>query len=81
MDAAAYIVSRAFGLRSFGSIYGLITLGYGVSGALGTGAVGAAVAASVAPSAIFLGCAFGLAIAIILLLTIRKRHFLFDVEC
>ena len=80
LDAAAYIVSRAFGLRSFGAIYGLITLGYGVSGAIGTGLVGAAVAKGVAPTTVFaIGIAV-LAMVVVLLTTIRPRDLSFGGE-
>jgi MFS family permease len=79
LDAAAYMVSRAFGLRSFGAIYGLITLGYGVCGALGTGAINAAIAAGVASSIIFAIGTGMLAVAVILLTTIRRDHLPFDI--
>lgn len=80
LDAAAYMVSRAFGLRSFGAIYGLITLGYGICGALGAGTIGAAIAAGVTPSVIFSIGTVMLAVAVILLTTIRRDQLPFDIK-
>jgi MFS family permease len=61
LNAAAYMVSRGFGVRAFGAIYGLITLAYGLCSAAGPGLVGAAIAASFNINAIF-----ALAIALLL---------------
>jgi OFA family oxalate/formate antiporter-like MFS transporter len=80
MDAAAYIVSRAFGVRWFGAIYGVITLGYGLSSAIGPATAGAALSSGISPSTVF---AIGLAMlvpALILLLGLRRRHLPFSVD-
>jgi MFS family permease len=53
LNAAAYMVSRGFGVRAFGAIYGVITLAYGLCSAAGPGLVGAAIAASLNINAIF----------------------------
>ncbi|MDF2114151.1 MFS transporter [Roseiarcaceae bacterium H3SJ34-1] len=74
LDAAAYIVSRGFGLRAFGAIYGMVTLSYGLASAIGPGAMGVAFGASVAPRLIF-SISIGLLLtALVLLLTIRADH-------
>jgi MFS family permease len=80
MDAAAYMVSRAFGLRFFGTIYGLVTLGYGISGALGVALIGTALASSVAPETILIIGLVVLMAVVALLMSIRRRHFPFEVE-
>jgi predicted MFS family arabinose efflux permease len=80
MDAAAYIVSRAFGVRWFGAIYGVITLGYGLSSAIGPATAGAALSSGVSPRTVF---AIGLAMlvpALILLLGLRRRHLPFSAD-
>ena len=80
MDAAAYIVSRAFGVRWFGTIYGVITLAYGLSSAIGPATAGAALSKGVSPGTIF---AVGLALLVptlLLLLSLRRRHLPFSVD-
>ncbi|MBV9304474.1 MAG: MFS transporter [Acidobacteriaceae bacterium] len=42
VDIMAYLASRYFGLRSFGSIYSVMFAGYGLAGGLGTYLMGAA---------------------------------------
>jgi MFS family permease len=79
LDVAAYIVSRAFGLRAFGAIYGMVTLSYGLASAIGPGATGVALGSSVAPHLIF-GCLITLLVlALLLLLTIRRENLPYDV--
>jgi MFS family permease len=80
MDAAAYMISRAFGLRFFGTIYGLVTLGYGISGALGVAVIGSALVSSVAAETIMTIGLVVLVAVIALLFSIRPRHFPFEVE-
>lgn len=71
LNAAAYIVSRAFGVRAFGAIYGLITLAYGLSSATGPALVGTALARSTNLNLIF-GSAVALLVAAIgILLTLK----------
>ncbi|MDH7795149.1 MULTISPECIES: MFS transporter [unclassified Beijerinckia] len=80
MDAAAYIVSRAFGVRWFGAIYGVITLSYGLSSAIGPAMTGAALSSGISPHTVF---AIGLAMlvpALLLLLSLRRRHLPFSVD-
>ena len=79
MDAAAYMVSRAFGRRAFGGIYGLITLAYGVSGAIGTGVIGSAIALGVAPAIVFAIGIGVLLVVVVLLLSLRRSELSFDV--
>lgn len=79
LDVAAYIVSRAFGLRAFGAIYGMVTLSYGMGSAIGPGAIGVALGSSVSPNIIF-GCLIiPLVLALILLSTIRRENLPYDV--
>ena len=75
MDADAYLVSRAFGLRAFGALYGAIALAYGLSSAIGPAAVGAALSNGVPLSAIYLSCLAALAPALVLLLSLREKEF------
>jgi predicted MFS family arabinose efflux permease len=42
VDIMAYLTSRYFGLRSFGTIYGVIFAGFGLAGGLGAYLMGAA---------------------------------------
>ncbi len=78
MDVAAYIVSRAFGLRAFGAIYGMVTLSYGLASAVGPGAIGVALGSSVAPHVIF-GCLISLLVmALLLLMTMRRDELPYD---
>jgi predicted MFS family arabinose efflux permease len=42
VDIMAYLTSRYFGLRAFGTIYGVIFAGFGLAGGLGTYLMGAA---------------------------------------
>jgi len=70
--AAAYIASRAFGLRAFGAIYGLITLATSVGAALGPAIIGACLVQGVDNRLIY-GVALGvLGLAILILLTVRR---------
>ena len=74
LNAAAYIVSRAFGVRAFGAIYGLITLAFGLTTATGPALVGAALAKSANLNLIF-GCAVALMVAAIgILLTLKPTN-------
>ncbi len=74
LNAAAYIVSRAFGIGAFGAIYGLITLAFGLTTATGPALVGAALATSTNLNLIF-GCAVALLIvAISVLLTLKPTN-------
>ncbi len=71
-SAAAYIVGRAFGLRAFGAIYGLITLFYGLGGATGPATIGVALARHAAPGVVF-GLCLGLLLVAIAILASFKR--------
>lgn len=77
MDAAAYLVSRAFGVRSFGEIYGAVTLAYGISSALGPAVAGIALAHQVADAVVYLCCIAGIVPAIVLLLTTNEHELCF----
>jgi len=78
LNAAAYIASRAFGLKAFGAIYGAITLAYGIASALGPALVGGMLAADTDSRPIFLVCIAGLASAVLILLSIRAADLPFD---
>ena len=80
MDAAAYIVSRAFGVRWFGAIYGVITLAYGLSSAIGPATAGAALARGISPHTLFAIGLAALAPTLILVLSLRRRHLPFSVD-
>lgn len=80
MDAAAYLGSRAFGVRCFGAIYGAITLAYGLSSAVGPAAVGAALTGGMSPGTVFLVCLAALVPVPIVLLSFRRRHLPFAVQ-
>ena len=71
-NAAAYITGRAFGFRSFGAIYGLITMFAGFGGAMGPTGVGVALARHVDLDAVFVACLVLLGIAILILATIKR---------
>lgn len=80
MDAAAYIVSRAFGIRRFGAIYGMIALAFGLASATGPASTGAALSRGISPETLF---AIGLAALVAslgLVLSLRRRHLPFGVE-
>jgi predicted MFS family arabinose efflux permease len=79
LDVAAYIVSRAFGLRAFGAIYGMVTLSYGLASAIGPGAAGVALESSATPHLIFGSLLALLVLALLLLLTIRREDLSYDV--
>ena len=68
----AYVVSRAFGLRAFGAIYGLVTLATGIGLAVGPAVMGVTLVSGVAPQVIFLS-ALGLLVLPMLLLFTFKR--------
>jgi predicted MFS family arabinose efflux permease len=71
LNAGAYMVSRGFGVRAFGAIYGLITLAYGLCSAAGPGLVGAAIASSFNINAIFASSIALLFPAVFLLCSVR----------
>ena len=72
LNAGAYMVSRGFGVRAFGAIYGLITLAYGLCSAAGPGLVGAAIASSFNINAIFVSAIALLVPAVFLLCSLRS---------
>lgn len=74
---AAYIVSRAFGLRAFGAIYGGILLATGIGSATGPWAIGVLLQDTVNPRTIFAGAIGILTLAILILLTFRKEDLQF----
>lgn len=69
----AYLVSRAFGRRAYGAIYGLITLTTSVGMAIGPAALGISLVTGVAAILIFTVALALLAVAVILLLTLRRQ--------
>jgi MFS family permease len=73
LNAAAFIASRAFGLKAFGEIYGASTLGYGLATAAGPAFIGILLASGGRTDLVFIGCAAALAVAALLLFTIRSE--------
>ena len=74
----AYLTSRAFGVRAFGSIYGLITAATSVGAALGPALLGAALVSSVSLGTIAAVALGVLGVPIILLLTISRNDLPFQ---
>ena len=72
-NVAAYMVSRAFGLRAFGAIYGLVVLAYGVGSAVGAAVIGALLVAAIGTNMVFLSTIALLLVAIVILLTLRPE--------
>lgn len=68
----AYVVSRAFGYRAFGAIYGAITLATGIGLAAGPAALGVALVSRVDTTLIFSVATVLLLLPIALLLTLRR---------
>jgi MFS family permease len=73
INAAAFIASRAFGLKAFGEIYGATTLGYGLATAVGPASIGALLAMGGRTDLVFIGCGAALFVAALLLFTIRRE--------
>ena len=80
LDVAAYIVSRGFGLKAFGAIYGMVTLAYGLASAIGPASTGVALGAAVSVHIIFASFIVTLLIALVLLWTVRREHLPYDVS-
>lgn len=68
----AYVVSRAFGYRAFGAIYGLVTLATGIGLAVGPAVLGVLLVSGVGTGPIFLAAIVLLVVPIMVLLTIRE---------
>lgn len=68
----AYIVSRAFGFRAFGAIYGLVTLATGIGMAAGPAAMGVSLAVGINPQLIFSVAIAALVLPLILLITFKR---------
>ncbi|WP_331158085.1 MFS transporter [Steroidobacter sp.] len=74
----AYIVSRAFGIRSFGSIYGLITTATSIGAAIGPAVLGAALVSSVGIRTLSFAALAVLLVPILLLLTVSRKDLPFQ---
>jgi MFS family permease len=70
---AAYMVSRAFGFRSFGAIYGLVSVATNIGAAVGPAVIGVSLAVGIAGRFIYSSAIALLVLAIVILLTLRKR--------
>ena len=70
--AAAYIVSRAFGVRSFGAIYGAITTATSVGAAVGPAMFATAIVSSASVPMLFAVAAALLLVPIAILATLRS---------
>lgn len=77
-DAAAYLTSRAFGVRSFGAIYGLVTLACGLGGAIGPAAISAYLVTSKSTEGVFLVGISGLVCALLVLLLLKRSDLSFQ---
>lgn len=69
----AYMTSRAFGVRSFGAIYGLITTATSIGAAVGPAILGAALVSSIGVSTIAVAALAVLLVPVLLLLTISRN--------
>lgn len=69
---SAYIVSRAFGFRSFGAIYGMITLATSIGAAIGPAVIGISLQVTPGTLPLYAGASACLMMAILILLTFRK---------
>lgn len=76
---AAYMVSRAFGFRAYGAIYGLITLGTGIGVAVGPAVMGVSLVMGVSTDLIFTISIVLLALPILLLLTLKRSDLAYGV--
>jgi MFS family permease len=75
----AYIVSRAFGLRAFGAIYGSVTFATGIGLAVGPAVIGIALVSKVSTTLIFGSAIAVLVLAIVVLLTFKRSDLPFGV--
>lgn len=70
---AAYMTSRAFGFRSYGAIYGLITLATSIGLSVGPAVIGVSLATDV-PDRLIFGISIAvLLLSMVLLLTLRRK--------
>lgn len=69
---AAYMVSRAFGFRAFGTIYGLMSLALSVGAAIGPASIGVGLAVGVGTNTILIAAIALLIAAILILLTVKR---------
>ena len=76
-SVAAYMVSRAFGLASFGSIYGLITAATSLGAAAGPAVLGSALVSGTGVATICLYSVAALAIPLVLLRSLKRKDFPF----
>lgn len=67
----AYMVSRAFGFRAYGTIYALMTIALSLGAASGPAAIGVALAIEIDTSTILLSCIAMLGAAILILSTLK----------
>jgi MFS family permease len=70
---AAYMVSRAFGFRAYGAIYGLISLATGVGLAVGPAVIGVLLVIGVAAHTIFLSALALLILSVLILMSLGKK--------
>lgn len=79
-DALAYIAGRAFGLRQIGAVYGVVFMAYGTGAAIGPALVGITLQRKIDPGILFPLAAAAIALAAILLASLRPRHLPFGVQ-
>lgn len=70
---AAYMTSREFGFRSYGAIYGLITLATSIGLSIGPAVIGVSLATEVPDKLIFGTSIAVLLVSVLLLLTLRRK--------
>jgi predicted MFS family arabinose efflux permease len=70
---AAYMVSRAFGFRAYGAIYGLISLATGIGLAVGPAVIGVLLVIGVAAHTIFLSALALLILSVLILMSLGEK--------
>lgn len=70
---AAYMISRAFGFRAFGAIYGLISVATNIGAAVGPAVIGVSLVDGIGTRTVFCSAIALLVLAILILLTLGKK--------
>jgi MFS family permease len=70
---AAYMISRAFGFRAYGAIYGLISVATNIGAAAGPAVIGVSLVVGIGARTIFSSAIALLMVAIVILLTLGKK--------
>lgn len=78
VDALAYIISRAFGLRHMGAVFGVAFIAYGIGAALGPALFGVLLQRGGNIDQYFLVAAGAIGVAALLLASLRPKHLPFS---